>query len=33
MQVSKITGKFDVKLTPDSPYATGIGGVTLGVWA
>lgn len=30
MQVSKITGKFDVKLNPDSTYATGVGGVTLG---
>ena len=30
MNAKKITGKFDVKLTPSSTYATGVDGVALG---
>lgn len=30
MEMTKVTGKFDVKLNPENAYATGVGGVNLG---
>ena len=30
MEMTKVTGKFDVMLNPENAYATGVGGVNLG---